>query len=278
MLESNVFSSPASVLPGRTVESLMEAPEPSDTVELIAASAHHSRPGPVVSCGLGVFHPVTSGEYCHHSINGPTVPGDSIFSTSERSLTHGLANDDEILIYFQNAGGMNSSTGDYLLATSDDCYDVIVLNETWLDSRTLSSQVFGPGYEVFRCDRGPRNSRKSIGGGVLVAVNKKRKSRIIENDLWDSVEQVWVCIELIDRKVFLCGVYVPPDRTRDDDLIETHTRSVMSVIDMAAARNEILIIGDFNLSGIAWQSSQNGFLHPDPDRSIVQLHCAKSTM
>ena len=109
---------------------------------------------------------------------------------------------------------------DYLLAASDDCYDIIVLNETWLDSRTLSHQVFGPEFEVFRCDRGPANSRKLSGGGVLVAVNRRLKAREIVDGLWKSIEQVWVCIELANRKVFLCAIYIPPDRVRDDTLLE----------------------------------------------------------
>lgn len=256
----------------------MEAPDPSNPVEQIAVTAHHSRPGPVVGCGAGVFQSVTTGEYSYNSRNGISIPDESIFRTSNgQSSTPTIqhADNDDVLIYYQNAGGMNSTTHDYLLATSNECYDVIVLTETWLDSRTISSQVFNSEYDVFRCDRGPRNSRKSTGGGVLVAVNKKRKSKVIENDQWSSIEQVWVCIEFTNRKVFLCGIYVPPDRTRDDDLIERHTRSIMSVVEMTSACDEIIVIGDFNLPGISWQPSHHGFLHPDPDRSTMHVGATK---
>ncbi|XP_053691160.1 uncharacterized protein LOC128739688 [Sabethes cyaneus] len=187
--------------PGRTVDSTMEAPGPPNPVELIAACAHHSRPGPAVGCGMGVFQSVASGEY-------PCNPSNEL-------------------------------------------------------------PVFSPEYEVFRCDRGPRNSRKLMGGGVLVAVNQRLKAKLIENDQWSSIEQVWVCIEFTNCRLFLCEIYIPPDRVRDEGLIDVHSRSVMTVIDLATATDELIIIGDFNLPGLLWQPSSNGFLHPDPDHSVV---------
>ncbi|XP_062713697.1 uncharacterized protein LOC134290552 [Aedes albopictus] len=194
---------------------------------------------------------------------------------SSKSLIARRDHHDGVLIYYQNAGGMNSSVDEYLFAISDGCYDIIVLTETWLGSRTLSGQVFGTEYEVCRCDRGPRNSRKSTGGGVLIATKKMFKTRVLNNDDWDSVEQQWACIQLTNRKVFLCVVYVPPDRTRDTALIDTHSRSLAAVIEKANAVDEIIIIGDFNLPEISWKSSCNGFLHPDPDRSKLNVGASK---
>lgn len=164
---------------------------------------------------------------------------------------------------------MNSFVNDYRLAVSDSCFDIIVLSETWLDSRTLSSQVFGSHYEVFRCDRNPDNSRKSTGGGVLVAVRLGLKARVVENDSWKCLEQVWVSIELGDRTLFLCALYIPPDRIGENGLIETHCGSVFTVMETAAPVDDLFILGDFNLSGISWQPSHNGFLYPDPARSTL---------
>ncbi|XP_053698487.1 uncharacterized protein LOC128745436 [Sabethes cyaneus] len=206
------------------------------------------------------FQSVASGEYPCNSFSP--------------NLCQCIANDD-VLIYYRNAGGMNSNVNDYFLAASEECYDIIVLTETWLGPRTHSCQVFGPEFEVFRCDRGPGNSRKSAGGGVLVAVNKKLESKAIENDQWSSIEQVWVCIELANSKLFVCGIYIPPDRVRDDALIDVHSRSVMSVIDVATATDELTVIGDFNLPGLLWQPFGNGFLHPDPDHFTVHLGASR---
>lgn len=60
--------SPNHLTPGRSVESLMEALTPSDSVLPNAAIAHRSRPGPVVSSGGRVFQQRPSGEYQIRSI------------------------------------------------------------------------------------------------------------------------------------------------------------------------------------------------------------------
>ena len=176
-------------------------------------------------------------------------------------------------LYYQNVCGMNSNIDDYLLAFSDSCYDLIALTETWLDDRTKSSYLFGAEYDGFRCDRGPLNSLKKIGGGILLAVRRRLKARQIVNAEWSNLEQVWVSIQLADRKLFICTVYFPPDRTRDKHLIDTHVQSVEAITAMAKPCDEIIIIGDFNLPNLFWVPSYNGFFYPDPDRSTFHA-CA----
>ncbi|XP_062716091.1 uncharacterized protein LOC134291840 isoform X3 [Aedes albopictus] len=263
--------------PGCTPASLMEAPNLLVTVEPFLP-ATRSHPGPVYECGEGVFQAPFTGEYtCNPSncLSVPVVPYSRISNTPSNTTVTNPVFNDTLLIYYQNAGGMNCDVTKYYLATSDGCYDVVVLTETWLDPRTTSSSVFGPDYEVFRCDRSPRNSRKLTGGGVLIAVKKTRRVTNIQNDLWGSVEQVWVRIQLSNRSIFLCGIYFPPDRIRDESLIDTHNLSIMSVVETASATDEIIVIGDFNLPGISWRSSCNGFLYPDVEHSSIHNGASK---
>lgn len=224
--------------PERAVESPMEAPNPSVSVLPSAAFVHHSRSGPAVGCGEGVFQPTHYGEYPMRLDDGQLLPDVSVISReSSRSIP---CRKQDVVIFYQNAGGMNSDVEEYRLAVSDRCYDIIVLCETWLDYRTLSSQVFGPDYEVFRCDRNPNNSRKSTGGGVLVAVRGGLEAKAIENDSWNYVEQVWTAINLGDRTLFLCALYIPPDRVRDNELIDTHCRSVFTVVESSTDRKSVV--------------------------------------
>ncbi|XP_058817418.1 uncharacterized protein LOC131680727 [Topomyia yanbarensis] len=157
---------------------------------------------------------------------------------------------------------------DYMLAVADHCYDIITLTGTWLDCRAFSSQIFGPEYEVFRCDRNPCNSKKLSGGGVAIAVHKQLKARVVEDDAWKCIEQIWVAIELGDRTLFLCAVYFPPDRIRDSMLIDAHIQSISHVMTRMTPVDEIAILGDFNLPGLSWQPSHSGFLYPDTDNSV----------
>lgn len=94
------------------------------------------------------------------------------------------------------------------------------------------------------------------------------KAKIIENSEWDCLEQIWIAVELMDRTLFLCAVYFPPDRTRDSELMEVHCRSVFTVAENLAPTDEVMVLGDFNLAGISWKPSNNGFLYPDCERSV----------
>ncbi|XP_055604744.1 uncharacterized protein LOC129752979 [Uranotaenia lowii] len=174
---------------------------------------------------------------------------------------------DYISIFYQNVGGINSCVNEYLLASSCCCHDVIALTETWLNARTFTSQVFSSDYVVFRCDRGPSNSLKSTGGGVLLAIKSTLQAVSIDDNSWDDLEIVWARIDLGNRKLFVCVVYIPPDRTRDVSIADSFSSCLTKVTSLASPEDDILIIGDFNLPGIKWCPSQGGFLYPDPARS-----------
>ncbi|XP_055523037.1 uncharacterized protein LOC129717209 [Wyeomyia smithii] len=159
---------------------------------------------------------------------------------------------------------MITSIEEYLLACSDESYDVIVFTETWLNDRTLSCQIFGDNYDVFRTDRCPLNSTKPIGGGVLIAVNHRFKAVLIENKSWASIEQVWIRLKLSGYSLFLCPIYIPPDRARDATLTNTHCNSINTICEQALPNDEVVVFGDFNFSGVKWRSSPDGFLFADP--------------
>ncbi|XP_062540753.1 uncharacterized protein LOC134208822 [Armigeres subalbatus] len=147
----------------------------------------------------------------------------------------------DISIYYQNDGGINGLLDEYRLAVLDQNYDVIVFSETWHDSRTISSYVFGASYEVFRCDRIPTKSIKTTGGGVLVAIDSRLEAKMVEDDYLNTVEQVWVAVQL----------------------------------DMAAPCDEVVILGDFNHMGIAWTHIHSGFFQPDLESSTFHARAVK---
>ncbi|XP_058445661.1 uncharacterized protein LOC131426915 [Malaya genurostris] len=240
--------------PGRTAVGFMEASDPLATVEPLQPALIR-RPGPVCEIGDEVFQPATAGKYTKRLDN----TGIDFFPASSPQ---------SVLLYYQNVGGMNTCLTDYLLACSDECFDIIALTETWLSDSTLSTQAFGTNYEVFRGDRNPCNSSKSFGGGVLVAIHRRLKGRLIISASGSCVEQVWVQIKLSDCSLFLCVVYIPPNRTRDLSLIDSHIQSLEDVIaaHMHPA-DEILIVGDFNFPSLKWLTASDGFLFADPMHS-----------
>ncbi|XP_058456962.1 thioester-containing protein 1 allele S3-like [Malaya genurostris] len=244
----------STLTPGRTAVGFMEASDPLATVEPLQPALIR-RPGPVCEIGDEVFQPATAGKYTKRLDN----TGIDFFPASSPQ---------SVLLYYQNVGGMNTCLTDYLLACSDECFDIIALTETWLSDSTLSTQAFGTNYEVFRGDRNPCNSSKSFGGGVLVAIHRRLKGRLIISASGSCVEQVWVQIKLSDCSLFLCVVYIPPNRTRDLSLIDSHIQSLEDVIaaHMHPA-DEILIVGDFNFPSLKWLTASDGFLFADPMHS-----------
>ncbi|XP_058456552.1 uncharacterized protein LOC131433949 [Malaya genurostris] len=222
-----------------------------------------SRPGPVCASGEEVFQPAAVGKYTNNVDNSCT---DCFPVSSSNSFT--LARSSHIQLYYQNVGGMNTCLDDYLLSSSDECFDIIALTETWLSESTLSLQAFGANYDVFRCDRDSRNSSKKSGGGVLAAIHRRLKAQLITNVSGSSVEQVWVQICLNTCSFFLCVVYFPPDRTRDLSLIDSHIQTLEKVVSVhMKPADDILIVGDFNFPGLKWYPASNGFMFADPMNS-----------
>ncbi|XP_055632831.1 uncharacterized protein LOC129773257 [Toxorhynchites rutilus septentrionalis] len=122
-----------------------------------------------------------------------------------------------------------------------------------------------------------RSSSSLRPGGMIapIRINSERpqeeallsqfaEALMLDNAHWTSVEQVWISLALKDRKLYLCGVYIPPDRIRDATLIEEHFHSVSSVLSSTSTYDDIVILGGFNLPGIKWRSLRNGFQYPDP--------------
>ncbi|XP_058444278.1 uncharacterized protein LOC131425957 [Malaya genurostris] len=248
---------------GRNAVGIMEASDPLATV-VPSQPALVSRPGPVCESGEEVFQPVAAGKYTSnlHNSTIDCLPA----SSSNLHRLPALRNVLKIHVCYQNAGGMNSCLENYRLACSDDCFDIIALTETWLTENTLSIQAFDSNYEVFRTDRSSRNSNKIIGGGVLVAIRRRLKAQLLQNASENNVEQVCVKISLNDSSsLFLCVVYLPPDRIRDLSLIDTHIQSIDEITSVhMRPSDEILIIGDFNFPGLKWIPASDGFLYVDP--------------
>ncbi|XP_055645123.1 uncharacterized protein LOC129780919 [Toxorhynchites rutilus septentrionalis] len=186
-------------------------------------------------------------------------------------VRNGSPDSSDILIYYQNVGGINSSLVEYQLALSDGSYDIYVFSETWLNGNTASSQLFDNSYSVYRQDRSSLNSNKRTGGGVLLAVHSRIKSRTLNPPSCSTVEHLWIAITTLDATLYLCVVYMPPDRVNDGPLINQHLDSLYWVVSQLEPRYNIMIRGNFNLSSISWQHNSHGFLYPVSSQSSICL-------
>ena len=262
---------------------------PPNPVVRSADIRHRHRPGPVVAGGSGGFRHATPGEYNFGS--EPAVPdnfshssiGLLVTCTEEIVAAHSVPVDlpvdlrrshhPGLRIYYQNVRGLRTKIDPFYLAVSEAEYDVIVLTETWLDDRIYSAQLFGSLYTVFRTDRSQLNSRKSRGGGVLIAVSTKLTSYIDSAPISSLVEQLWIVVEIQHCTISVGVIYLPPDRKNDCSVVNAHVESFGLVSSRLGPRSPALLFGDYNQSGLQWRFSENGTPFIDPMVSHMPAAC-----
>ncbi|XP_062705565.1 uncharacterized protein LOC134287559 [Aedes albopictus] len=266
LTNSSVRSMPPSS-PGCTPASPMEALSPLGTVEpfLPATSSH---PGPVSECGVRVFQPANAGKY--HSIKNNTLPSTLSASSHDSS---GDSTYNAIWMYYQNVRGLRTRIDELLLATSDCRFDVIILTETGLNNSITSQQLFGSGFNVYRCDRSPANSDKSRFGGVLIAIAQRYASRVVHTVCGRGLEQICVSSTIKGRKVLICGIYIPPDKSQNVSIINDHLSSMNELCEKCSPGDAVLVCGDYNQPHMRWCVAENSI-----QCSVSLLPVASSTL
>lgn len=222
---SRTASSSEALLPERTACRLEEAPEPLVAVTHACPSHPSNRSGAAVENGDGGFRSPSAGKY-------PFVSGVSIVDapscSSGQRETHINNRNSDLRIYYQNVRGLRTKIDDFFLAVGDEEYDVIVLTETWLDDAIHSAQLFANSYTVIRTNRSPMNSRKTKGGGVLIAISSRLSCIRESAAISDSLEQLWIRIDMRSYIISIGVIYLPPDRKNDVHAIEQHVESIGS--------------------------------------------------
>ncbi|XP_055634047.1 uncharacterized protein LOC129774352 [Toxorhynchites rutilus septentrionalis] len=158
----------------------------------------------------------------------------------------------DVWMYFQNVRGLKTKIDDLIVAICDCNYEVIILIETGLDDSVNSLQLFGTDFNVFRCDRSPRNSRKTTLGGVLIAVSSHHKSVEVRTMHGNNLEQVCVSACIREKRLMLCAVYIPPDRSQNVGVIDAHLSTLHELRDIMPDGNLLLACGDYNQPNITW--------------------------
>ena len=123
-------------------------------------------------------------------------------------------------------------------------HDVISFSETWLNSTVADSELeFGfSEHTWFRRDRG------SLGGGVACAV----RTSLQPLRLPDPADTETLVIRLQRLAVTVVVCYRPPG---DDPALDRIADAISS---LQPANSKLIIIGDFNLANITWNTSPSG--------------------
>ena len=127
--------------------------------------------------------------------------------------------------------------------------DVIIGNESWLNSTIKSGEVFPDGFNSYRRDR-----PDSKGGCFFILVSQQYDSHQPEELIVDSssdCEVVWVKVKVKGTSdLYIGSFYRPPDKNNPEYLQQLHSLLNRIPTDKGA---HLWLGGDFNLPNINWE-------------------------
>lgn len=144
---------------------------------------------------------------------------------------------------------------DLLLSTSTSDYDIICIGETWLDPTIFNSELISDNYRVFRKDRCLSNIDASKGGGVLIAIKNQIKCAEHKTMEMNDLEAVCITVPLTSGSLYIYCAYIRFGSSIE--VYRSHVRAIKSI--KLDANDSILIMCDFNMTGIDWQQNDDGF-------------------
>lgn len=165
-------------------------------------------------------------------------------------------------IYYQNVNRMRSKCTETYLNILNCNHDIICFTETNLNSTIFDNEIFDSNFEVHRRDRETSASRKSDGGGVLIAVHNKFHT--IRRRAWEcDLEDLWISIIPSDSNqpvLNICVCYLPPDLPMLS--LNNFYQNIQNVILKKDSNDIYLIIGDFNIPNITWIQGCDNIMLP----------------
>lgn len=139
-----------------------------------------------------------------------------------------------------------------LLSTTASDYDVTVLSETWLNKDKFTAEFFDPRFSVYRKDRSDSSIEAVTGGGVLIAIDSKYDSDIVNISELNQLEAICVKISLTSSNscLYIYGLYIQYGST--EDVYLSHLNAIIAAHSMIKHGDIFITIGDFNMTSIVW--------------------------
>ena len=179
----------------------------------------------------------------------------SLITMSNTTKSHDFS------IYYQNSRGIRTKLNTLYMNILSNCFDVIVLTETWLIPTINNNEFIDDRYLVFRCDRNRTTTRKSDGGGVLMAVLRKYNPICIPSSQLGTLDQYLEQIAIIipscnnSSHTLICAAYVP--NNIPFAVYNTFFDNMDNLID-SIKTDSILLLGDFNIPTAQWAKLNPG--------------------
>lgn len=176
-----------------------------------------------------------------------------------------IQKENKISFYYQNTRGLRTKTNLFYRNLCLTNHDVILLTETWLLDGIADSELFDSRYLVWRRDRDYDLTRQTRGGGVLIATHKNL-TVTPRPSFQSSAEDLWLTITLNNNchskptNLHVCVLYLCNQHCGNSFANQlTNFLDKVEQVLCLYPDDKILIVGDFNLSGIQWIPNYNYF-------------------
>lgn len=150
-------------------------------------------------------------------------------------------------LYFNSRSIANKIT-DLRLLLSLEKYSLILITETWLNSKYSNEQILGNlPYELIRCDRTTK------GGGSAILVLNSIPFNVCQ--ILKNKNSEITAIDLLLPGLKNIRIIVVYRSTAPED-IETSNKFFDSLSTLMSVDYECVLIGDFNMPGLEWKNSK----------------------
>jgi hypothetical protein len=194
----------------------------------------------IVSVTTSMKNPNDSNtDYCDN--RNTNVTDDNIHVSSDNESENCIVNcmsdtkerDKNLKIGNLNIRSLVNKIDQLAVFVDDYQFDVICINETWLDDSLEDHEVLIPGYEIIRRDR------NKYGGGVCFYIKKYLNFSI--RNVGNAIESLWIELKF-NRKTLIVGtIYRPPSSKQE------YFDNLLNEIQRAKDISEnVIVLGDLN--------------------------------
>lgn len=152
---------------------------------------------------------------------------------------------------------MRSKLNEFRNDLSNCPYDVILINETWLQDQYLDTEIITNGWSLFRKDRARLNvENDERGGGVFIAVKDSFFSSPIQIQINDAAKfDFTACrLQVPGKQIYIGCFYIPPNSNREQ--YELLGKAFYDLYSLTKPDDSIFIYGDSNLRNVNWLASE----------------------
>ncbi|XP_014833950.1 PREDICTED: uncharacterized protein LOC106911663 [Poecilia mexicana] len=149
---------------------------------------------------------------------------------------------EELSLALLNIMGLRDKTHEVRHIIARDKLHVVALCETKLNTDVKESEVYIPGFSMWRTDG------DSSGGGVALYVQDHIKTRLRPNLMNPEAEIIWVEMELPARPVLLGCCYRP---AKDKTTYLKHITKTIQLLSEKEKDKDIFLMGNFNIDWLS---------------------------